>query len=180
MDDDFPSFLERDQGFSAATPLDLPPLPSDPLPTFQVCTENSVPSEIIPMLMQFQGLAGSYRTHGAWTGHEDTLLAGAVAQLGAQRWTAIAQYVPTRTPKQCRERWFDRLAPGIRREPFEPWEDAIIRELQGAMGNHWSRIARQIPGRSACAVKNRWYSGLRNQRPGEGEIAKFREGAILA
>jgi hypothetical protein len=94
----------------------------------------------------------------------------AVAQIGAQKWTDVAKFVPTRTSKQCRERWFDRLAPGIRREPFEPWEDTILLDAQKELGNHWSRIAQRLPGRSACAVKNRWYSGLRNQTPVHAQL----------
>jgi hypothetical protein len=108
--------------------------------------------------------------HGAWTPHEDGLLSAAVAQLGTHKWTDAAKFVPTRTAKQCRERWFDRMAPGIRREPFEPWEDQILLDSQREIGNHWSRIAQRIPGRSACAVKNRWYSGLRNQPPLQAQI----------
>jgi hypothetical protein len=85
----------------------------------------------------------------------------AVAQLGSKRWTDIATLVPNRTSKQCRERWCNRLAPQVKHEPFGPWEDAIIIEKQKEMGNRWAAIARQLPGRSANAVKNRWYSGLK-------------------
>jgi hypothetical protein len=70
--------------------------------------------------------------------------------------------VPTRTSKQCRERWFDRLAPELKRTPFEPWEDEIISEKQREVGNKWSVIANYLPGRSPGAVKNRWYSGLKS------------------
>jgi hypothetical protein len=88
-------------------------------------------------------------------------LTNAVRQFGSKKWTDIAKLVPNRTSKQCRERWCNRLAPNVKHEPFEPWEDQIIVEKQRELGNRWSAIARQLEGRSANAVKNRWYSGLR-------------------
>ena len=86
----------------------------------------------------------------------------AVHQLGPKKWVDIAKFVPTRTSKQCRERWFHRLDPEIRHEPFEPWEDQIIITKQREIGNKWATIAQELQGRSPSAVKNRWYSGLKN------------------
>lgn len=102
-------------------------------------------------------------TRGAWTQQEDEQLSTAVNQLGAKKWTDIAKFVPTRTSKQCRERWYNRLAPDIKHEPFDAWEDQIILQKQKEIGNRWSVIARQLPGRSPNAIKNRWYSGLKSQ-----------------
>ncbi|KAH0790055.1 Myb-like DNA-binding domain containing protein [Histomonas meleagridis] len=102
-------------------------------------------------------------SRGAWTQQEDEKLVSAVSQLGPKKWTDIAKFVPTRTSKQCRERWENRLKPGIRRDLFEPWEDQVIIQSQKEIGNRWSLIAKKLPGRSSSAVKNRWYSGLRNQ-----------------
>jgi hypothetical protein len=76
--------------------------------------------------------------------------------------------VPTRTAKQCRERWFNRLCPEIKHEPFAAWEDTFIVEKQKELGNRWSVIARMLPGRSTNAVKNRWYSGLKATHDGAG------------
>ena len=82
----------------------------------------------------------------------------------------IAKFVPSRTSKQCRERWVQRLAPSIKHEPFEPWEDKLIIEKQAEIGNRWSVIAQSLPGRASCAIKNRWYSALRNQRPMQAQL----------
>ena len=102
-------------------------------------------------------------TRGSWTQVEDDLLMGAVQQFGPKKWTEVAKMVPTRTSKQCRERWFNRLSPELKHDPFEPWEDEIILQRQKEIGNRWSLIARQLPGRSPNAIKNRWYSGLKGQ-----------------
>ena len=103
---------------------------------------------------------GKIVVRGTWSEEEDQLLKMAIARLGTRKWQEICKYVPTRTPKQCRERWFNCLDPNIKRTAFEPWEDQIIIEKQKIIGNHWSRIAKFLPGRSPGSVKNRWYSGL--------------------
>jgi hypothetical protein len=103
-------------------------------------------------------------TRGPWSATEDEQLLNTVARLGATKWTDIAKFVPTRTSKQCRERWFNCLCPEIKHDPFQPWEDQLIVERQRELGNRWALIARHLPGRSTNAIKNRWYSGLRSQQ----------------
>jgi hypothetical protein len=108
--------------------------------------------------------------HGTWTSTEDALLVSAVGQFGVKRWTDVARMVPSRTSKQCRERWFNGVSPGIKREPFEAWEDDVIIRHQKALGNRWALIARQLPGRTTNAIKNRWYSGLKAQHPSTAHL----------
>jgi hypothetical protein len=103
---------------------------------------------------------------GTWTHQEDELLTQAVTQLGPTKWMHIAKFVPSRTSKQCRERWYNRLSPSLRRDPFDPWEDQIIIAKQAQLGNRWALIAQSLPGRSPDAVKNRWYAGLRTTQDG--------------
>jgi hypothetical protein len=176
MDEDYLTSLDADQPpLSYAPAPDSSSLRADAYAGFPPHAGLPGPADILSLLMHLQvsaraDTASSSIVHGAWTQQEDGLLTAAVAQLGSHKWTDVAKFVPTRTSKQCRERWFDRLAPGIRHEPFEPWEDAIIMDAQREIGNHWSRIAQRIPGRSPCAVKNRWYSGLRNQHPLQAQI----------
>jgi hypothetical protein len=98
---------------------------------------------------------------GTWTQQEDELLTQAVTQLGPTKWIDIAKFVPSRTSKQCRERWYNRLAPSLKKDPFEPREDKIIIAKQSQLGNRWALIAQSLPGRSPGAVKNRWYAGLK-------------------
>ena len=40
----------------------------------------------------------------SWTAAEDEILADIIAQHGAQRWSSVAQHLPGRMGKQCRER----------------------------------------------------------------------------
>jgi hypothetical protein len=57
-----------------------------------------------------------------------------------------------------------RISPGLNKARFENWEDELIIDSRKTMGNHWTMIASKLPGRSSCAVKNRWYSVLRKRK----------------
>jgi hypothetical protein len=51
----------------------------------------------------------------------------------------------------------------IKKVKFEKWEDEVIILERERIGNHWSHIADKLSGRTSSAVKNRWYSVLRNK-----------------
>jgi hypothetical protein len=97
----------------------------------------------------------------SWTPEEDEVLLRAVSGQSTIAWDTVASRVGSHTMKQCRERYLVKLNPDVRRSPFEKWEDDIIRGERQRIGNHWSVIAQLLPGRTACSVKNRWYTVLR-------------------
>lgn len=84
---------------------------------------------------------------GPWTKEEDDKLREMVAKYGPKRWSIIAQHIPGRIGKQCRERWLNHLDPHVKKSAWEPEEDATLLEAQQRMGNKWSQIARLLPGR---------------------------------
>lgn len=101
---------------------------------------------------------------GLWSPNEDELLRKAISTMKQPiSWDEIAKAVPGRTPKQCRERWLHRLCPDVNKAPFQKWEDELIVVEREKIGNHWTVIASKLPGRTSCAVKNRWYTVLRNR-----------------
>jgi hypothetical protein len=110
---------------------------------------------------------------GFWRKSEDEQLRLAVEKYGTNQWDSVALAVVGRTPTQCRERWTFRISPGLNKAPFSPVEDEIIVRERERLGNRWTLIARQLQGRSSCAVKNRWYSELRKQPKPEIEPADF-------
>jgi hypothetical protein len=83
-----------------------------------------------------------------WTDEEDEKLRVAVRTFGTGSWNKIAAVVPSRTGKQCRERWIAQLAPSVSRGMWSPDEDAVLIRSHMIMGNGWTMIAAQLPGRT--------------------------------
>lgn len=101
-----------------------------------------------------------------WTEEETQQLHDAVLAHGARNWRYIATFVPTRTAKQCRERWNIFLDPEYSRGKWTPEEDRILRDRQAQLGNRWSDIAKYLPGRSCINIRNRWACLLRREKAG--------------
>ncbi|EAX99601.1 Myb-like DNA-binding domain containing protein [Trichomonas vaginalis G3] len=116
----------------------------------------------IPMPQEEQ-TKKNYVVKGPWLLEEDECLRRAVSMSSPILWDVVAKSVRGRTPKQCRERWMYRLQPELKKTHFEKWEDELIFEQKKKIGNRWTQIALQLPGRTSCSVKNRWYTVLRNK-----------------
>jgi hypothetical protein len=71
-------------------------------------------------------------------------------------WRLVADYVQTRSPRQCRERWRMYLHPVVNTGPWTDEEDIILEREHGLLGPQWAAIALFLPGRSEVHVKNRW------------------------
>lgn len=98
-----------------------------------------------------------------WTEEEDRLLTESVKKIGERKWRLVAEAVPGRDAKQCRERWLGMISPKIDSRPFDPDEDRLLIEKQQELGNKWTLIGEFLPGRSPTMLKNRW-NWLRRRR----------------
>mmetsp|Transcript_2446 Transcript_2446/g.8789 ORF Transcript_2446/g.8789 Transcript_2446/m.8789 type:complete len:469 (-) Transcript_2446:312-1718(-) len=99
-----------------------------------------------------------------WTEDEDEAVKRLVAKYGAGNWVRVAGDLTTKTPKQVHARWRDYLRPGISDRPWTDAETRKLATLHRKIGNQWSQLALQMPGRSANAIKNRVNAARRRRR----------------
>ncbi|PKA54608.1 Transcription factor MYB86 [Apostasia shenzhenica] len=68
-----------------------------------------------------------------------------------------------RCGKSCRLRWINYLRPDLKRGTFSLEEENLIIELHAVLGNRWSQIAAQLPGRTDNEIKNLWNSCIKKK-----------------
>ncbi|KAL8490968.1 hypothetical protein ACS0TY_022832 [Phlomoides rotata] len=99
-----------------------------------------------------------------WTTEEDGRLRDYVIKNGARYWDAMARKLHMgRSGNSCRLRWLNYLSPDIRRGEFTDEEMLLILTLHHELGNRWSRIAQQLPGRTDNDIKNFWNTRVKKE-----------------
>ena len=115
--------------------------------------------------------SGTKRKSGpkTWTKEEDAMLLGMVQSMRMpMKWSIVAQSMPDRTGKQCRERYVNHLNPRLKSTDWSPSEDATIFHLYNTSGSQWAKMSKMIPGRTDNGIKNRFHN-LRRQLEREDE-----------
>ncbi|CAJ1949558.1 unnamed protein product [Cylindrotheca closterium] len=98
---------------------------------------------------------------GPWTKEEDACILR-YKQEGL-KWSEISKYLPGRLPEHISDRYNNVLDPELKKDPWTNEEDRILFQEQRRIGNKWTQISHNIPGRSEKSVKNRWHN-LKNTR----------------
>ncbi|KAG0566885.1 hypothetical protein KC19_7G095200 [Ceratodon purpureus] len=106
---------------------------------------------------------------GPWTAEEDGKLVSYISTNGICCWRAIPKLAGLlRCGKSCRLRWTNYLRPDLKRGIFTEEEENLILDLHATLGNRWSRIAAQLPGRTDNEIKNYWNTRLKKRLRSQG------------
>lgn len=121
------------------------------------------------------------RSRSKFTPKEDEQLTFLVESIGVDiDWKAVAKKMPDRTPRQCKERWINYLAPNLDKSPWKEEEDQLLIKKYEELGPRWKLIAQSFPNRTEINVKNRMKKNLRKQIKNQRFAERLAMGLAIA
>ncbi|KAF2205734.1 transcription factor, Myb superfamily [Delitschia confertaspora ATCC 74209] len=75
-------------------------------------------------------------------------------------WCRIATKLPGRSNKDCRKRWFNSVAGGLKKGTWTKSEDDLLRRGVEDYGHRWTLVAEVVRSRSADQCAKRWQQSL--------------------
>lgn len=127
-----------------------------------------------PNVSNTQNFSACFEKHpySKFTKEEDDLLKSIVQKIGPKNWRFIASLIPGRSPKQCRDRYSNYLAPGISHSVWTEEEDKILIDKFVIYGPKWSYLSRFFKNRTPNDIKNRYNYTIIHQKNKIGSLGK--------
>jgi pre-mRNA-splicing factor CDC5/CEF1 len=68
---------------------------------------------------------------------------------GLNQWARVSSLLVRKSPKQCKQRWYEWLDPQVRKTPWTREEEEKLLHLAKIMPTQWRTIAGCLEGRTA-------------------------------